>query len=331
MIEIRLPNGYGGIRKLSGRRRKPYQVVVTVGWDMVDGKAKQIQKTIGCYPTKADALNALAEYNVEPVDVDKTKITFNEIWEKFLVTQKEKSKSKQQSIMNVYKKSERLHDKALSQISSAELQRVVDSVGSHSYKAQILVAFRGLYDYALRYGYVKHNTAMLLKNTSKTPKPKVHVFTKEEYLNMPSFYDIMFYTGMRVGELLNVKHEDIDFERGLIFVKGTKTDAAERYIPIHTKIHDLVYSLKPGEKLWKYHNCYSTLYAEFTSLAPGHKPHDTRKTFATACYLSGIDDVITKRIMGHAVTDITHSAYIKNDDAELLRTAIERIDLVTCL
>ena len=328
---MRLPNGYGGIRKLSGRRRKPYQVVVTVGWDMVDGKAKQRQKTIGCYASKTEALNALAEYNVDPIDIDKTKTTFADVWEKYLETQKEKSKAKHNILRNVYRHSERLHDKPLSQVTASELQHIVDGANSHSYKAQFIVSYRGFFDYAYRFGYVKHNTSLLLKNSSKQPKPKVNVFTKEEYLKMPRQYDIMFYTGMRVGELLNVKYEDIDFERGLILVKGTKTDAALRFIPIHSKIHDLVYSLKPGERLWKYHNCYTSFREEFISHAPGHRPHDTRKTFATVCYLSGIDDVITKRLMGHAVTDITHSTYIKNDDAELLRTAIEKVDFVTYL
>jgi integrase len=51
-----------------------------------------------------------------------------------------------------------------------------------------------------------------------------------------------------------------------------------------------------------------------------------RKTFATVCYLSGVDDVLTKRMMGHAVSDITHSTYIKNDDILLLRDAMSKVD-----
>ena len=326
MIEIRLPNGYGGIRKLSGKRRNPYQVVVTAGWELKDGKAKQIQKPIGYYPTRADALNALAEYNVNPIDIDKTKYTFAEIWEKFLLTQAEKSESKQRNLLGVYKRSERLHNKALSQITLAELQRIVDGVNSYSYKSQFIVAYRQLYDYAFRNGYIKTDIAKLLKNSSKQPKPKVNVFTQSEISDMPRYFDLFFYTGMRVGEMLAVEYEDIDFERDIILVKGTKTKNALRYIPIHPAIRDTVHSVKQGEKVWKYHGCYTKLYQEFVKCAPGHKPHDTRKTFATVCYLSGVDDIITKRLMGHAVSDITHSAYIKNDDVELLRTAIEKLD-----
>ena len=293
---------------------------------MENGKAKQIQKPIGYYPTKADALNALAEYNVNPIDIDKTKYTFAEIWEKFLLTQEEKSDSKRRNLMGVYKRSARLHGKPLSQVTLAELQRIVDEVQSYSYKSQFIVAYRQLYDYAFRNGYIKMDIAKLLKNTSKQPKPKVNVFTQTEIENLPRYFDLFFYTGMRVGEMLAVDYEDIDFERDLILVKGTKTKNALRYLPIHPDIKDIVHDTKHGQKLWRFHGCYSKLYQEFTKFAPGHKPHDMRKTFATVCYLSNIDDVITKRLMGHAVSDLTHSTYIKNDDADLLRAAILKLD-----
>ena len=37
---MRLPNGYGGVTKLSGRRRKPYMVRKTIGWH-IDKKNRQ--------------------------------------------------------------------------------------------------------------------------------------------------------------------------------------------------------------------------------------------------------------------------------------------------
>lgn len=323
---MKLPNGYGGIRKLKGSRRRPYQAVVTTGWEMVNGKAKQIQKTLGYYPTKKEALIALADYNVEPVDLDKKRATFDELWEKFVRTQEDKSASKQRNLLGVYKKSERLHEKPLAQITLAELQSIVDGINSYSYKSQFIVAYRGLFDYAFRYGYIKKNIALLLKNTSKQPRPKVNVFSQEELANMPKYYDLFFYTGMRVGEMLSVKYDDIDFERMLIHIKGTKTQSAERFMPVHPAIQEYVLDMKPGDRLWKTHGCYTKLYNDFISNAPNHKPHDMRKTFATVCYLSGVDDIITKRLMGHMVKDLTHGTYIRNDDAELLRTAILKVD-----
>lgn len=65
---MKLPNGYGSVYKLPGKRRCPYRAIVTERWllDVETGK-KQIRKTIGYYETKNKALEALAEYNKSPL------------------------------------------------------------------------------------------------------------------------------------------------------------------------------------------------------------------------------------------------------------------------
>ena len=93
---MRNPNGYGTIKKLSGKRRRPYVVCVTTRHVMQDvvpsvehlekylsketystlvaeleeyrkthppTKSSQVQKPIGYYETLRDAKIALAEYN----------------------------------------------------------------------------------------------------------------------------------------------------------------------------------------------------------------------------------------------------------------------------
>ena len=82
---MRLPNGYGGITKLSGNRRNPWRVRVTVGWtiDEKTQKTKQQYATIGYYPTKQKALQALADYNANPYNLETNNITFAEVYEKW--------------------------------------------------------------------------------------------------------------------------------------------------------------------------------------------------------------------------------------------------------
>ena len=55
---MKLPNGYGSVVKLSGKRRKPYQVRKTVGWHYDEVKDKQVQDmiTIGYATTRAEGL-----------------------------------------------------------------------------------------------------------------------------------------------------------------------------------------------------------------------------------------------------------------------------------
>lgn len=321
VIKVRLPNSYGGIRKLSGKRRRPYQVVVTVGWELVNDKKKQIQKTIGYAATKAEALTMLADYNVNPIDVDKSKVTFAEVWDKWLPTQEGKSDSKQRQLRTVYKKSEKLHNLPLSSITLPQLQKIADdNAPSHSYRQQFIIAYRSMFDYAKRYGYVKDDVAKLLVNTAQTAKPKVNIFSYDEFRNMPEQYNLFFYTGLRVGEMLDLRAEDI--HNDVIHVRGTKTANSERYVPLHPMIKDLI---PTKGKVWHYENCYTKLLNAMQEYC-SHTPHDMRKTFATVCYLSGVDDVVTKRLMGHAIKDLTHSTYIKNEDLMILEKAINQMD-----
>ena len=60
---MKLPNGYGNITKLPGNRRNPWRVRKTDGWEMVDGRVRQKYINIGCFETKALALQALADFN----------------------------------------------------------------------------------------------------------------------------------------------------------------------------------------------------------------------------------------------------------------------------
>ena len=82
---MRLPNGYGGVTKLSGRRRNPYMVRKTIGWHIDEKTDKKVQDyvVIGYAATKSEALQMLADYNNNPFDVSASKITFKEVYERW--------------------------------------------------------------------------------------------------------------------------------------------------------------------------------------------------------------------------------------------------------
>lgn len=52
---MKLPNGYGSVHKLKGKRRKPWRVRITDGfvYDLVEDKQVQKYKTLGYYETKS--------------------------------------------------------------------------------------------------------------------------------------------------------------------------------------------------------------------------------------------------------------------------------------
>ena len=62
---MRMPNGYGSVLKLSGKRRKPYAVRITVGtsWDPERERLTQKYKYLEYFEKRADAVLYLANYN----------------------------------------------------------------------------------------------------------------------------------------------------------------------------------------------------------------------------------------------------------------------------
>ena len=74
---MKLPNGYGSVVKLSGKRRKPYQVRKTTGWHYDKEKDRLVQDmiTVGYAATRAEGLQMLAEYNNNPFDTKAAKMT----------------------------------------------------------------------------------------------------------------------------------------------------------------------------------------------------------------------------------------------------------------
>ena len=84
MMVMKLPNKYGSVYKLSGKRRNPWAARKTVGWKQIPEKKKSypVYKFIGYYATRAEALQALASYNEDPYDLHLDTITFEEVYEK---------------------------------------------------------------------------------------------------------------------------------------------------------------------------------------------------------------------------------------------------------
>ena len=76
---MKLPNGYGSVTKMSGKRRHPWRVRKTAKWamDPTTGKAKQLYTTVGYYATKAEALQALSDFNRDPFDLKFSSKTAN--------------------------------------------------------------------------------------------------------------------------------------------------------------------------------------------------------------------------------------------------------------
>lgn len=350
---MRNPNGYGSVRKLSGNRRRPFQVLITTGWEITSsGKLKQVQTPLGYYKTRPEAMIALAEYNQNPFDLNVQKITFADVYEKLHTrTFSKMGKSSQASYRAAYLRCKPLHNMYMIDIKKHHMQAIFDSIPhmSKPYQNAIKNLLRAIYKYCLENDIVQKDYSQFIEFTAVEHSSKRSPFSQDEIkilwnnldyvvdLNSIGFISkkwvdtilIMIYTGVRIGELLSIKKEHVFLKERYIDLHGTKTKASRRIVPIHQKIYPLVAERMQDDSEWLFvgdqnkNISYSTYRYSFFDKAMEHfkmqhGPHDCRHSFATYAQKSKLDSFITKRILGHTTSDITFDVYTHTFVDELL-------------
>ncbi|MBD5089250.1 MAG: site-specific integrase [Clostridiales bacterium] len=343
---FRLPPGYGSVTKLSGNRRRPYMVKVNT---KRDDRGYPKFDILGYYEKRADALQALADYNKNPYDLKASKATFQDVYEMWFKRKYETSKKKySQSSINctvgAFKKCVALHDKIFTDIRTIHLQAVLDDFTlSHAYMEHIKNLFNQMYKYALEYDIIQKDYSQFVKINKEDDDEHGVPFSKEDLKKLWQHKDkpfvdtvlIYIYSGWRISELLNMPLENIDMEQKT-FQGGVKTRASKnRIVPIHSKVYDMVKARhQEGQKTLFYHEGKKVTvnkYYEFfrsalqsAGITEPHTPHDCRHTFATLLNNANANPVAVKRLLGHSTNDITERIYTHKDIDEL-RTEIEKI------
>ena len=222
---MRLPNGYGGVVKLSGNRRRPYAARITTGWHINDITGKRIQhyQILGYAPTRSEALQILARYNNYPIDGETLKLTFREI---YLRWSEEKFPTISHSNIKGYRAAfatcENIADMPFHNLRLNDLQQVIDHCGkNYPTLKKIRVLFNQLYSYAMKHEIVsKDYSAYVNISKYKDRNPNKNIrscFSTSEitllwkHKNDPYCQTVLMliYNGVRVSELLDLKKENV--------------------------------------------------------------------------------------------------------------------------
>lgn len=352
---MKLPNGFGSVYKLPGKRRKPWAASKTTGWEIntKTNQAKQVKKAIGYFSTRKEALEALTRYNESPYDLFAKEPTFSDVYEAWSDVHFPTlgGPSSVRTITSAYKHCASLYNIKMKDIRVEHLETTIRNaqVGD-STKARMKSLFNLMYRYAMKHEIVTKDYAQLCDGVQQ-PKPKIIrvPFSDQEILSLWSHLEIPFadmvligiYSGWRPQELAVLKIADIDFEN-MTFIGGLKTDAGKnRTVPIHPQIMDLVrrnynqatsmhseYLFNDPDGQQGTHLTYDKYRNRFkkvmSRLNMTHKPHDTRHTFITKAKESNINEYVLKLIVGHEIQDITEKVYTHRT-IEDLRTAMNMI------
>ena len=352
---MRLPNGYGSVIKLGGRRRKPYAVRITTGYKVVGPeetpRAQQTYKYLEYFAKRSDAIRYLSDYNagikLKEHEAISDLPTFADIYKKWM-EEKENSrkgmgKGSKQSYTAAYKKFADVHDKKICNIRHADLQEIINRYvdNSQSTVSNMLMVCRGVAGYAIKNEYITSDFSAHLTAEWTDADPIHTPFTHDEILRLwkdkdhdaAQFALVCIYSGMRPSEVLQAVWTEEDLDRGYI-VTGMKTKAGrDRVIPLHPAIVPIIRNrltfakhgriFRPATlgafrvKVW-------APYMEWAGL--NHLPHDGKHTCATLLEKAGVPLLRRKLILGHSIRDVTEGVYTHVSPEDLIEE-IKKIEV----
>ena len=282
------------------------------------------------------------------VATGKQKITFKELGKQYLDVHV--SKLGKKTIQNMHRNFELckdLHDLPWDSITVPEFQKYVDLGGTYDTAKKMKQLLTGMENFALRLNLTAQERAKLCE-LPKEPIPEKATFSEEErnllwqvqqrvypYENLTeedymacAALLIMLHTGMRPGELINIRPEDIDFTTGKICKGGIKTVRGKTgSIFINNKIAPVIrqymvpvnqFALVSIESTRaRVNNLLDTLGMEHHVLSA------CRTTTATVLAEMGTSEDDLKTIMRHTNIAVTRKYYDKSGDANAQK-ALER-------
>jgi len=139
--------------------------------------------------------------------------------------------------------------------------------------------------------------------------------------------------GMRRGELLTQRWEDVDFARRLLFATHSKTPEGEaREIPLTTRLFNLLWDARDDEGLiftFKGQPIHSIKTAWKTSLTRAavrhYRFHDLRHAFNSRLLEAGVVREIRMSLMGHSLGDDPQATY-SHVELPAKREAIRKLE-----
>jgi integrase len=174
-----------------------------------------------------------------------------------------------------------------------------------------------------------------------------------------SVIKVMVYTGMRPGELSQLKFQDIDWEKKLLYIVSDKTRKTKnrktrlvplfsdleqeltmlqkyrpnmiyrngereslKYFPRTTAQQEYVFCHPNGKPIQSFRRCIRSALTR--AEIQGVSPYGLRKSFCSLLARQGVHPKVAQRLLGHSDIRLTMDIYTHIDDDQL-RTAIDSL------
>lgn len=341
------PNGFGSVVRLSGKRRKPWAVRITDGYEIKNGKLICKRKYIGYYETRKEALTALSKYNVDPYFIPED-ITFSELYEKWSAEKYPSlSTSGVHSYQAAYAVCKPIYETQFADLKRINLQAVIDNSNKgYATLRNVKILFSQLFEYAIQNDIVQKDYSQFVdvaKHKDKNKETMHKAFSADEIGKLWELSPdtriqvilMMIYSGVRISELLDLKKCDIHINERYFNVVSSKTEAGVRAVPIADKVFPFFDTMMTadsehlvtldGKKVGYQKFIQKIWLPSLELLGASHKPHDTRHTCVSMLANANVNPTIIKKIIGHSgAMNLTEKVYTHFEIAPLLN-AINKI------
>ncbi len=196
-------------------------------------------------------------------------------------------------------------------------------------------------NYAVKFHDLSSNPCVKAGSIGKKSAGEMHIWTVEEFekfINVvkdPELfvaYNMLFWTGMRIGELLALTYEDIDFnncsikinktyskKNGKILITTPKTPGSKRVVSVTENIIKIIkeyrakiYDSKSTDRIFNYHvEHYRKKMKDYAKEVNIKiiRVHDLRHSHASLLIHLGVNPVAISKRLGHDRLDTTLNTY----------------------
>ena len=215
-------------------------------------------------------------------------------------------------------------------------------------KAKIRNIMSALYSHAIRWEWADRNPITSVRQSAKRQKAP-EILTPEEIVGilkelpepLRTMIELDAFTGLRRGELIGLRWEDVDFESLVLHVRrsvvamvegGPKTEASQKDVPLDAQLADCLFAWKqrsvytqPGDwvfasphmkgrqpywpsTLWRY---YGRPAVKRAKVGKNVSYHTFRHTFGTLLNANGENPKVVQELLRHASLKVTTDVYMQ--------------------
>jgi integrase len=184
-----------------------------------------------------------------------------------------------------------------------------------------VLCLQTMFRVAVNFGHVKDNPVRRVQKLKENPR-RLEYLKKEE---IQAFLEactgqfkviavVAVYCGLRKGEILNLRWQDIDYERKLIEIVQSKTNK-KRFVPMPPRV---ILALREHPVLegceFVFHKSKGERLRHFTGSLRGAleraglrriRFHDLRHTYASQMMMAGASPLLLMENLGHASLEMT--------------------------